>query len=130
MFTVRYASLDNCVTEQIISSTEKQPLLETPGEVSCGLFVYMLNISERLDVPVPPPPTPHPPRPKEKQHTYFQSTLGCVGAIPWYILTRNKSRICLLIFSCSWHLYVTNTQLYISNILWWFLETVFSLYFF
>ncbi|XP_062146970.1 (S)-ureidoglycine aminohydrolase [Alnus glutinosa] len=33
VFERRYASLDNCVTEQIISSTEKQPLLETPGEV-------------------------------------------------------------------------------------------------
>ncbi|XP_059444715.1 (S)-ureidoglycine aminohydrolase [Corylus avellana] len=33
VFERRYSSLDNCVTEQIISSTEKQPLLETPGEI-------------------------------------------------------------------------------------------------
>ncbi|KAE8055489.1 hypothetical protein FH972_012327 [Carpinus fangiana] len=33
VFERRYSALDNCVTEQIISSTEKQPLLETPGEI-------------------------------------------------------------------------------------------------
>ncbi|KAH9776947.1 (S)-ureidoglycine aminohydrolase [Citrus sinensis] len=29
----RYASLENHITEQIVGSTDKQPLLETPGEV-------------------------------------------------------------------------------------------------
>ncbi|XP_040987121.1 (S)-ureidoglycine aminohydrolase isoform X2 [Juglans microcarpa x Juglans regia] len=33
VFERRYASLENYVAEPIISSTEKQPLLETPGEV-------------------------------------------------------------------------------------------------
>ncbi|KAB1215686.1 Ureidoglycine aminohydrolase [Morella rubra] len=33
VFERRYASMENYVTEPIISSTEKQPLLETPGEV-------------------------------------------------------------------------------------------------
>ncbi|KAG7950809.1 hypothetical protein I3843_13G135200 [Carya illinoinensis] len=32
VFERRYASLENYVAEPIISSTEKQPLLETPGE--------------------------------------------------------------------------------------------------
>ena len=51
MFTVRYASLEKRVTEQIVSSTDKQPLLETPGEVSCELFVIIfLKISERLEL--------------------------------------------------------------------------------
>ncbi|XP_024042644.1 (S)-ureidoglycine aminohydrolase isoform X5 [Citrus clementina] len=31
--TLRYASLENHITEQIVGSTDKQPLLETPGEV-------------------------------------------------------------------------------------------------
>ncbi|XP_048230951.1 (S)-ureidoglycine aminohydrolase isoform X1 [Ricinus communis] len=33
IFERRYASLDNLITEQIVGSTDKQPLLETPGEV-------------------------------------------------------------------------------------------------
>ncbi|XP_022155493.1 (S)-ureidoglycine aminohydrolase [Momordica charantia] len=33
VFERRYASLENHLTEQIIGSTDKQPLLETPGEV-------------------------------------------------------------------------------------------------
>uniref|UniRef100_A0A7N2N2N6 Cupin type-2 domain-containing protein n=1 Tax=Quercus lobata TaxID=97700 RepID=A0A7N2N2N6_QUELO len=33
VFERRYASLEKYVTEQIVSSTEKQPLLETPGEI-------------------------------------------------------------------------------------------------
>ena len=47
MFTFRYASLEKYVTEQIVSSTKKQPLLETPGEVSCGLFVIMFLIFQK-----------------------------------------------------------------------------------
>ncbi|KAG7979932.1 hypothetical protein I3843_05G156300 [Carya illinoinensis] len=39
VFERRYASLENYVAEPIISSTEKQPLLETPGEVSFA-FCY------------------------------------------------------------------------------------------
>ncbi|KAH9776943.1 (S)-ureidoglycine aminohydrolase [Citrus sinensis] len=33
VFERRYASLENHITEQIVGSTDKQPLLETPGEV-------------------------------------------------------------------------------------------------
>ncbi|XP_065856796.1 (S)-ureidoglycine aminohydrolase [Euphorbia lathyris] len=33
VFERRYASLDNLITELIVGSTDKQPLLETPGEV-------------------------------------------------------------------------------------------------
>ncbi|KAM4085517.1 hypothetical protein ACJW30_10G034100 [Castanea mollissima] len=33
VFERRYASLEKYVTEQIVSSTKKQPLLETPGEI-------------------------------------------------------------------------------------------------
>ncbi|XP_019252475.1 PREDICTED: (S)-ureidoglycine aminohydrolase isoform X4 [Nicotiana attenuata] len=33
VFERRYSSLENHVTEQIVGSTEKQPLLETPGEI-------------------------------------------------------------------------------------------------
>ncbi|KDP39962.1 hypothetical protein JCGZ_03493 [Jatropha curcas] len=33
VFERRYASLDDLITEQIVGSTDKQPLLETPGEV-------------------------------------------------------------------------------------------------
>ncbi|KAM4085522.1 hypothetical protein ACJW30_10G034400 [Castanea mollissima] len=33
VFERRYASLEKYVTEQIVSSTNKQPLLETPGEI-------------------------------------------------------------------------------------------------
>lgn len=34
LYSVRYASLENHVTGQIVGSTDQQPLLETPGEVS------------------------------------------------------------------------------------------------
>lgn len=33
VFEKRYAFLENYITEQIVSSTDKQPLLQTPGEV-------------------------------------------------------------------------------------------------
>ena len=33
VFERRYSRLENHVTEQIVGSTEKQPLLETPGEI-------------------------------------------------------------------------------------------------
>ena len=47
MFTFRYASLEKYVTEQIVSSTKKQPLLETPGEVNFVLFVLMFLIFQK-----------------------------------------------------------------------------------
>lgn len=35
---VRYSPLENHVTEQIVGSTDQQPLLETPGEVPFHYF--------------------------------------------------------------------------------------------
>lgn len=34
--SLRYASLNDHMTEEIVGSTDKQPLLETPGEVPDG----------------------------------------------------------------------------------------------
>lgn len=36
LYPVRYAPLPNHVPEPLVNSTDKQPLLETPGEVSCS----------------------------------------------------------------------------------------------
>ena len=48
----RYAFLDNLVAEQIVGSTDKQPLLETPGEVSCELVIYSgVNATHRFGGP-------------------------------------------------------------------------------
>ena len=43
----RYAFLDNHITELIVGSTDKQPLLETPGEViliSLFFFAHLLSV--------------------------------------------------------------------------------------
>ncbi|EEF31168.1 transcription factor, putative, partial [Ricinus communis] len=41
IFERRYASLDNLITEQIVGSTDKQPLLETPGEIGMSIDIYL-----------------------------------------------------------------------------------------
>lgn len=39
----RHASLENHVTEQIVGSTDQQPLLETPGEVSVAFLMIFTS---------------------------------------------------------------------------------------
>ncbi|KAH9720975.1 (S)-ureidoglycine aminohydrolase [Citrus sinensis] len=46
VFERRYASLENHITEQIVGSTDKQPLLETPGEIMDFQPGEFLNVKE------------------------------------------------------------------------------------
>ncbi|KAH9776941.1 (S)-ureidoglycine aminohydrolase [Citrus sinensis] len=46
VFERRYASLENHITEQIVGSTDKQPLLETPGEIMDFQPGDFLNVKE------------------------------------------------------------------------------------